>query len=167
MATHSPTTFRAADQTPSPDHRISPVEDEFTELLDGFDLAVALESALEHHRFDDPAHAVSFDLADAAWLRAFERLDTVLDLEPESGFCAVLQHTARLMKAAMAEQEAEAIYALLEGTVLRQRLWPLFGSSAVQRRTLMLVDHAMRLLAQEAPRLARTLPWSDGYAEAA
>ena len=71
MANHSPITFRVVDQTQLPDWFITPVEDAFTEALDTFDRAAALEEALEHHRFNDPACGASFDLADAAWLRAF------------------------------------------------------------------------------------------------
>ena len=157
MAIRSSTTSAAAHQSPLPDYYITPVEDRFTEMLDCFDRAEMLEEALDARNFGDPAYAVSFALADAALAKAFELLDTVIRLEDVTPFCSYLQYVARLMRDAMADEEPATIEEILEGTVLRQRLWPLYAPYARQRRTLMLVDHAMRVLEAQAPRLASTL----------
>ena len=51
----------------------------------------------------------------------------------------------------------DAIHAVLDGAVLRERLWMIFTPEAATRRTLMLIDHAMRVLREESGALEATL----------
>ena len=157
MAIRSSTTSVAPRQSPPPDPIITPLEDRFTEMLDAFDVADALEEDLDPRAFGDPAHAGAFEEADAAWEAAYGLLEAVLATPAEPGITGYLHSVARLMRSAMADEERASIEEILEGTVLRERLWFLFAPAADHRRTRMLVDRAMAFLARQVPRLGATL----------
>ena len=128
---------------------ILPVEDVFSDLVDTLQRAVVLETASHHGRVGDNSQLISTAFADAAWVQVRGLAQIALALEALTPQCVQVQQIAGLVLAVLENRDTGAVRIAVDAAHRRGR--DLRGSDARSRRTGVLIDEALRLVAVVAP----------------
>ena len=128
---------------------ILPVEDVFSDLVDTLQRAVVLETASHHGRFGDEAKQVSTAFVDAARVQVRGLAKIALALKALTPQCVQVQQIAGLVLAVLENRDTGAVRIAVDAAHRRGR--DLRGSDARSRRTGVLIDEALRLVAVVAP----------------
>ena len=124
---------------------ILPVEDVFSDLVDTLQRAVVFETASHHGRVGGEVQRVSAAFADAAWLQAMGLAKIALALEALTPHCAQVQEIAGCIVALLEHKGAGGVQVAVNAADRGARM--VCGSDARSRRTRVLIDEALRLVA--------------------